>query len=103
MEAINKTGTDGVVVLLGSASPECARLYGMTLTEGDPTWAGVLAGVSLNLPVYHIAEPEIKEQVPPELYQAEVALSEMVLDVPAIAEALREVRAATDEGGQDSV
>ena len=100
MEAVNKAGKDGVVILLGSATPECARLYGVTLTEGDPTWAGVLAGVSLNLPVYHITEPEIKEQVPPELYQAEVALSEMVLDVSAIAEVLREVRAGAGEGGK---
>jgi len=44
MEAVNKTGRDGLVVLLGSATAECARLYGVTLTEGDPTWAGVLEG-----------------------------------------------------------
>ena len=92
MEAVNKNGKDGLVILLGSATPESAELYGITLTKGDPTWAGVLAGVELNLPVYHITEPEVKEAVPPEVYDTEVGISEMVLDVEGIAEALRKVR-----------
>ena len=100
MWKVNKTGTDGVVVLLGSATVDTARLYAMTLTEGDPTWAGVLAGVSLNLPVYHITEPEVKEQVPSEVYEAEVGISEMVLDVDAISQSLSEVREGAGKDAQ---
>jgi len=97
MEAVNKNGMNGIVVVLGSATAESAKLYGMTLTEGDPTWAGVLAGVPLNLPVYHVTEEEIKKQVPSDVYDAEVGISEMVLDVEDIGQALREVRAETEK------
>ena len=45
-----------VVVLLGTPNPESSRLYGITVTQGDPSWAGVLAGIGLNLPVYHVTE-----------------------------------------------
>ena len=57
-----------MVVLLGTPNAESSRLYGLTVTQGDPAWAGVLAGVSLGLDVYHIAEPEIKAQVDAALY-----------------------------------
>jgi hypothetical protein len=39
-----------VVVLLGTPNPESSDLIAATLTEGDPTWAGALAGVKLGLP-----------------------------------------------------
>ena len=85
-------GTDGLVVLLGTPNAESSRLYGLTVTQGDPAWAGVLAGVSLGLDVYHIAEPEIKAQVEPGLYQEQVGLAEMVLETEEIFQALEEVR-----------
>ena len=95
MEAVNKNGKDGLVILLGQATAESAELYGITMTKGDPTWAGVLAGVELNLPVYHITESEIKELIPADVYETEVGISEMVLDVEGMAEALRKVRDGT--------
>ncbi len=85
-------GADGVVVLLGTPNAESSRLYGLTVTQGDPAWAGVLAGVSLDLDVYHIAEPQIKAQVDATLYQEHVGLAEMVLDTEEIFQVLREVR-----------
>ena len=48
-----------MVVVLGTPNPESSRLYALTVTEGDPAWAGALAGTALRLPVYHITEPEI--------------------------------------------
>ncbi len=81
-----------MVVLLGTPNAESSRLYGLTVTEGDPAWAGVLAGVKLGLPVYHIAEPEIKAQIDPQVYQEEVGITEMVLDTDEIIEALQQVR-----------
>jgi betaine reductase len=62
------------------------------MTTGDPTWAGPLAGSNLNLPVYHITEKQISHQVDSSVYEAEVSLAEMVLDVDEIAEAVQEVR-----------
>ena len=79
-------------MLLGTPNAESSRLYGLTVTESDPAWAGVLAGVSLNIPVYHIAEPEIKAQVEPGLYQEQVGLAEMVLETGEIFRALQQVR-----------
>lgn len=77
---------------MGTPNAESSRLYGLTVTEGDPAWAGVLAGVHLDLPVYHIAEPEIKAQVEPGLYQEHVGLAEMVLETDEIFSALQKVR-----------
>ena len=81
-----------MVVILGTPNAESSKLYVLTVTEGDPAWAGVLAGANLNLPVYHITEPEIKAQIDPAIYQEQVGLTEMVLDTGEIFEALHEVR-----------
>jgi len=62
------------------------------LREGDPTWAGALAGVRLGLPVFHITEPEIRAQIAEEVYDAQVGLAETVLDVEAIAGVLQACR-----------
>ena len=88
----DRLGTEGMVVILGTPNAESSKLYGLTVTEGDPAWAGALAGANLNLPVYHITEPEIKAQIDPAIYQEQVGLTEMVLDTGEIFEALHEVR-----------
>jgi betaine reductase len=64
----------------------------MTVKEGDPSWAGALAGTALGLDVYHITEPEVKAAVPADIYAEHVALMAMVLDVDDIVAAVREVR-----------
>ena len=89
---VDRLGTEDMVVLLGTPNAESSRLYGMTVTVGDPAWAGVLAGVNLGLPVYHIIEPEIKSQIDPDVYQEQVGITEMVLDIDEIIDALRQVR-----------
>ena len=85
---------DEVVVLLGTPNAESTRLYALTVSEGDPSWAGTLAGIALGLPVYHVTEDEVKQQVAPEVYDEHVALMEMVLEVDEIAKAVQDVRAA---------
>lgn len=81
-----------MVVVLGTPTAESSRLYALTVTEGDPSWAGALAGTSLGLPVYHVTEEVIKCQVSPEVYEEQVTLMEMVLDVTDIADAVKAVR-----------
>jgi glycine/sarcosine/betaine reductase complex component A len=83
---------DELVVLLGTPNAESSRLYALTVKEGDPSWAGVLAGAQLGLDVYHITEPEVKAVIPPAIYEEHVALMTMVLDVDDIATAVRDVR-----------
>jgi glycine/sarcosine/betaine reductase complex component A len=83
---------DEVVVLLGTPNAESSRLYALTVTEGDPSWAGALAGTQLGLSVYHITEPEVKAAIPVDIYDEHVALMAMVLDVDDIATVVRDVR-----------
>lgn len=80
----DETGKDEVIVILGQPDPNSAGLFAETVTSGDPTWAGPLAGVPLGLPVYHVLEPEIKEQMDPDLYMEHVGLMELSADVDEI-------------------
>ena len=83
---------DDVVVLLGTPTEDASRLYAMTVTSGDPSWAGALAGVALELPVYHVTEDAVKAEITPEDYDEHLALMAMAMDVDAIAGAVRDVR-----------
>ena len=77
---------------MGTPTAESSKVFAMTVTEGDPSWAGPLAGVSLGLSAFHITEAEIKAQVDAEVYGSEVEMVELVLAVEEIAEALGHVR-----------
>ena len=85
-------GTDNLVAVLGAPDADSAELYAETLINGDPSWLGSLAGVSLKLPVYHILEPEMKEQIDPAAYKEHLELMEIALDVDKITEGLNRVR-----------
>jgi glycine/sarcosine/betaine reductase complex component A len=80
------------VAILGAPDADSAELYAETLINGDPSWLGPLAGVALDLPVYHIMEPEMKAQIDPALYKEHLELFEIALDVDKIAEGLDRVR-----------
>ena len=81
--------------MLGAPDADSAELYAETVVHGDPSWAGPLAGVSLDLPVYHIMEPEIKAQIDPACYKEHLELMEIALDVGKITEGLNRVRQGT--------
>jgi glycine reductase len=91
-KAVDDFGKDNVVVILGSPDSDSADIYAETVTVGDPTYAGPLAGVSLGLNVYHILEDEIKVLISEEVYQEQVGLMELSLDKDAICEAMRGAR-----------
>ena len=76
----------------GAAEGEGAGLAAETVTNGDPTFAGPLTGVQLGLTVYHICEPEIKEEVDPAVYDEQVGMMEMVLDVDDIVSEMSAIR-----------
>jgi glycine/sarcosine/betaine reductase complex component A len=88
----DRFGRDDLVVVLGAADPEALEVAGETVTSGDPAYAGPLAGVSLGLPVVHILEHEVKEQVDPQVYAAQVGLLELALDTDAVQAAMRKLR-----------
>ena len=85
-------GPENIVVLLGAAEGEGAGLAAETVTNGDPTFAGPLTGVQLGLTVYHICEPEIKAEVDPAVYDEQVGMMEMVLDVDDIVSEMSAIR-----------
>jgi len=96
-ELFEKNGNENLVVVLGAPSAESVELYAETVVNGDPTWAGPLAGVAMKLPVFHILEQEIGGQIAPELYKKHLAIMEMALDVDKISEVLRKIRASMKE------
>lgn len=91
-DAAEKFGAENVVVILGSSDAEGAEIYAETVTNGDPTFAGPLAGVSLGLPVYHIFEQDIREECDPAEWEAQISMMEMVLDPDALAAAVKGIR-----------
>jgi glycine/sarcosine/betaine reductase complex component A len=85
-------GPDGIVAILGSPDAESAEMFAETISLGDPTYAGALAGVSLKLPVYHVTEPEVRALVDPGVYADQIEMMEMALDTAAIHLAMQTVR-----------
>jgi len=85
-------GAENVVVLLGAAEAEAAGLAAETVTAGDPTFAGPLAGVQLGLRVYHVVEDKVKECFDSAVYEEQIGMMEMVLDVDEIASEMDEIR-----------
>ncbi len=85
-------GPENLVVLVGAAEGEAAGLAAETVTNGDPTYAGPLTGVQLGLKVFHICEPEIKEEVDASIYEEQVSMMEMVLDVDDIVQEMSAIR-----------
>jgi glycine reductase len=91
--AVDDHGKNDIVVMLGAPDADSAELYAETVVNGDPSWAGPLAGVAMKLPVFHIMEPEIKAQIDPKVYEEHLQLMEITLEVDKIAEGLNRVRA----------
>jgi glycine/sarcosine/betaine reductase complex component A len=81
---VDEHGADDLVVVLGAADLEALEVAAETVTVGDPAYVGPLAGVQLGLPVVHILEKDVKEQVDPAIYEEQVGLLEMTLDVDQI-------------------
>lgn len=91
-ELTEKLGGENLVVILGAAEGEAASLAAETVTAGDPTFAGPLAGVQLGLRTYHACEPEIKQEVDPQVYDDQIGMMEMVLDVDDIINEMTAIR-----------
>jgi glycine/sarcosine/betaine reductase complex component A len=85
-------GKENIIVLLGGADPEASGLIAETVINGDPAFAGVLTGVQLGLSAYHVLEEEVKKEIEGALYEANLEMMEMVLDVDALAEEVSGIR-----------
>ena len=78
----DKYGNEDLIVVLGGAEAEAAGLAAETVCSGDPTFAGPLAGVPLGLKAYHMFE--LIDEVDPQVYEEQISMMEMVLDVDSI-------------------
>ena len=85
-------GPENVVVIVGASEGEAAGLAAETVEAGDPTFAGPLTGVQLGLKVYHVCEEEVKAEFDEAVYDEQVSMMEMVLDVDDIASEMTSIR-----------
>lgn len=85
-------GGENIIVLLGAAEAEAAGLAAETVTGGDPTFAGPLAGVQLGLRVYHVVEEAFKSEIDFDIYDEQIGMMEMVLEVDEIASEMQLIR-----------
>ena len=91
-EFADEYGAENLVVVLGAAEGEAAGLAAETVTAGDPTFAGSLTGVQLGLQVYHVCEPEMKDEFDADVYDEQISMMEMVLDVDDIISEMTAIR-----------
>ena len=91
-ELTEEYGAENIVVLLGAAEGEASGIAAETVTAGDPTFAGPLTGVPLGLSVYHVCEEEVKAEYDPGVYDEQVSMMEMVLDIDEITDEMNSIR-----------
>lgn len=85
-------GPEKLLIILGSPDAESAQVSAETVVLGDPTYAGALAEIQLNLDVYHVLEDEIRSLIPEDVFEEQVGLMADVLDVDDITATMREIR-----------
>ena len=76
----DKIPKSDILVVLGASDLDGVMITAETVTTGDPTFAGPLAGVSLGLPVYHILEPEVRAMIPEDVYDENVGIWTMAVE-----------------------
>jgi len=91
-EFAEEYGAENLVVILGAAEGEAAGLAAETVTAGDPTFAGPLTGVQLGLMTYHTCEPEMKGEFDEAVYDEQISMMEMVLDIDDIVGEMSAIR-----------
>ncbi len=72
-------GPENLIVVWGITNEQFLEVGSKTVMEGDPSWAGPLAGVALHLKVFHVLEPEIRNHIPPDVYENELMLLELAV------------------------
>lgn len=94
-ELADKFQPKNLIAILGFLDLELIEIYAETLINGDPSYSGSLAGVALRLPVYHVLEPEIKAEIPENVYQEQLGLVEISTGqekIEEISKKLQEIR-----------
>ena len=85
-------GPENLTVVLGNGEANGVEVFAETVTQGDPSYAGPLAGVALKIPVYHVLEEDVIAQVPEKLREEKLQLSCLVIDVEPMHQVLQASR-----------
>jgi glycine/sarcosine/betaine reductase complex component A len=85
-------GPENLAVVLGNGEASGVEVFAETVTEGDPSYAGPLAGVALKIPVYHVLEDEVTAVVPETMREEKLQLSALVIDVEPMRQVLQAAR-----------
>jgi betaine reductase len=85
-------GPENLTVVLGNGEANGVEVFAETVTQGDPSYAGPLAGVALKIPVYHVLEADVIAQVPEKLREEKLQLSCLVIDVEPMHQVLQSSR-----------
>lgn len=85
-------GPENLAVVLGNGEANGVEVFAETVIEGDPSYAGPLAGVSLKIPVYHVLEDEVMAVIPETIRQEKLQLSSLVIDVEPMRQVLQAAR-----------
>ena len=91
-EFAEEVGPENLVVIIGAGEAGASALAAETVTAGDPTYAGPLTGVSLGLKVYHVCEDEMKAEFDEAIYEDQVSMMEMVIDLDEIVDEMESIR-----------
>jgi len=83
---------DNIIVVFGASDIESSLISAETVTIGDPSFSGPLAGVSLGLPVYHILEPAIREAIPSDIYEENIGIWTLTMDTEKIGKEFKTIR-----------
>jgi len=92
MRLADQYGPENLAVVLGNGEADGVEVFAETVTRGDPSYAGPLAGVALNIPVYHVLEEEVMAGVPAQLRDEKLQLSSLVIDVDPLHQVLQAAR-----------
>jgi len=85
-------GPENLAVVLGNGEASGVEVFAETVTEGDPSYAGPLAGVSLKIPVYHVLEEDVMVVIPEAIREEKLQLSSLVIDVEPMRQVLQAAR-----------
>ena len=83
-KAADLHGTADLIVVFGLNQPGTLRVMARTFHDGDPSYAGALAGVALGLKSYHILE--LKPFVPADVWEEHMGMHELEIEEEVLAE-----------------
>jgi len=93
----DKVPRSDIIVVLGASDLDGVMISAETVTTGDPSFSGPLAGVSLGLPVYHILEPDVRAAVPEDVYEENVGIWALAVEPERLEKIGQELKALREK------